>query len=406
VWLLHGVAAAANEARTFEQAVQSTLREVCLHYDIPVAHAWYQRWSGRGRSNREHLWHVADHHRFGPLARSTLPGPVASGLGQQAAEGRRPVWQGALPRGPDFPGGPVLARYGLRSGFALPVLDKGEPVAVLEFFSSRYLPSDEIRQWSLTVVSRHLGRVAERTRLVAELAATVHALDPAGEHVAQDRDVMGFLGSVVQAMRQPLTIVSGFAKTLVDREDELDSNVRRICVAAIDQHTTRLAALVDQLLLLARVESDRKADRRIVRVADAIGQVVASSGMEVEVTCDDALAIQVDPMHLDHILRNLLANAVAHGKGPFTVDAHVTALGVALRVCDRGRGVAPELVPLLFEAFAPQRADRGRRPGGGLGLPTVAALARVNGGRASYEANASGGACFIVTLPAAAVGDE
>ncbi|HZQ26320.1 MAG TPA: HAMP domain-containing sensor histidine kinase [Acidimicrobiales bacterium] len=399
VWLLHGVAAACNEAKTLPQALQSALREVCLHYDIPVAHAWYHRRAGHGGATGEHLWHVTDHHRFGPLARSSLPGPAASGLGRRAAVGRAAAWQHELDAEPVVPGGPNLASYGLRSGFALPVLDKGEPVAVLEFFSSRYLEPDDTRKWSLTVVSRHLGRVAERARATAELAATVEALDPTGVPAALNRDVMRFVGTVVHAMRQPLTILSGFAKTLLDREDELDGNIRRICLAAIDEQAARMATLADDLLLLAHAEADGEADEQRVEVAGAVGRVVAGAGLDVEVTCDDGLAVWADPLHLDRILRNLLANAVVHGTDPVTVAAERTESGVSLQVCDSGPGVAPDLVPSLFETFVPQRTDPGRRSGAGLGLPTVAVLARVNGGRVDYERKPDGGSCFVVTLP-------
>lgn len=164
--------------------------------------------------------------------------------------------------------------------------------------------------------------------------------------------------------------------------------------------------LIEVLLLLA--VSDEGLRRRepvdLGATTTTVTEALAAEAAERDVTVDVAarpVGVEGDPVLLDHLVHNLVANAVRHNHPGGAVRVRVGPGG--LEVANTGPVVAPETVPLLFEPFRRARARRhAPGEGAGLGLSIVASVARAHGGEATATANPGGGLTARVTLPTCA----
>lgn len=250
-------------------------------------------------------------------------------------------------------------------------------------------------------------RVVQEHRQSRKELAT--ALDREHDVVSQLRDLdrlkSRFVAMASHELRTPLTSVAGFSSTLIDRWDTLSDAERREFAQIIDDQSKRLHRLVDNLLVLTRIQSGSVHVRpRVIPVREAINGVVEILGAtEIEVVCDEDVEAYVDFEHFQQILINYVTNARKYGELPICIKARKSdPQWTDIRVCDSGRGVPTEFIPRLFREF--ERApsiERMGLEGTGLGLSIVAGLAKAQGGDVWYERNRPKGAVFVVRLPVA-----
>jgi signal transduction histidine kinase len=204
-----------------------------------------------------------------------------------------------------------------------------------------------------------------------------------------------------------------------------DEEKRRRYLQTLGAEAERLAHLVENVLGYARLERGRPANRvRRVRLGDLLGGLeprlrarTEQAGMALEVDLPEAVAeapVKADPAAVEQVLFNLVDNACKYAAraDDRRVRLAVSAEDgrVALRVCDHGPGVAPDVRGRLFRPFSKSaRQAAATAPGVGLGLALSRRLARGMGGDLRLEAPAprdaggpaAPGACFVLTLPAA-----
>jgi PAS domain S-box-containing protein len=203
-----------------------------------------------------------------------------------------------------------------------------------------------------------------------------------------------FIATAAHDLRSPLAAIRGFVAVLGmpnvpdERRDEI--------VAAIQRNSDAASRLVDDLLMLSKLESDALATRPVaVRIVEVVHEVIGSTDHHAEVSAPADLHVHADPDHLRRIVVNYLANAHRYGGPPFAVEARRHDDVVHLEVRDGGAGVPDELDERLFTPFATTSAAPS---GNGLGLSIVRGLAHANGGDAYYERR-DGQTVFGVTLP-------
>ncbi len=216
-----------------------------------------------------------------------------------------------------------------------------------------------------------------------------------------------FVADASHELRTPLTTVRGYADLyraggLADRE-ALDTAMDRI-----GAESRRMAALVEDLLLLARLDQGRPIRRDPVDLAriadDAVADMRAiEPGRPVTGHIDHPITVLGDEDRLRQVVANLLANVRVH-TGPATpVEIVLGSVDrqAEMRVVDHGPGVDPVDAPHVFDRF--YRADPGRsrdRGGVGLGLAIVAAIVAAHDGRMWHEPTPGGGATLVVRLRA------
>jgi signal transduction histidine kinase len=183
-------------------------------------------------------------------------------------------------------------------------------------------------------------------------------------------------------------------------------------VDSLYDETMLLIRLVDELQDLALAEAGQlRLEPQAVSVAEAVMRTIASLPPQL---ITEAPAIRVeepadlprvlaDPGRLRQVLRNLLANAIAHTPrdGQIVVAARQEGGQVAVQVRDTGEGIAPEHLAFVFERFYRADPSRTRATGGaGLGLAIVKQFVEAHGGTVSVESTPGQGATFTFTLPA------
>jgi PAS domain S-box-containing protein len=172
--LLQTVAMAANEATSLEEAIQVCLDQVCAYTGWPVGHAYLTTGDAAGTLAPSTLWSLADPQRFETFRTVTESTPLTSGIGlpgRVLASGR-PAWIIDVTNDANFPRAQLARDFGVRAGFAGPVLIGKEVVAVLEFFTEKAREPDEAYLDVMTNIGTQLGRVFERHRAEEALRAS------------------------------------------------------------------------------------------------------------------------------------------------------------------------------------------------------------------------------------------
>lgn len=270
-------------------------------------------------------------------------------------------------------------------------------------------PLDEIRPWVVAgdaAAGSEIRRVADA--LESMIAQVGGSLDASRRSEAQLRS---FVLDAAHELRTPLTSIRGYAELfdrgLADHPEDLAVALRRI-----SSESVRLGALLDDLLLLARLEGAPEeaplhrapADLRVL-VGDAAADArAADPGRPVltEVPAEPVVAA-VDADRIRQLLANLVRNALVHTPPgtPLTLSVAAGPEGWAqLRVADAGAGIAPDQRDRIFDRFARLDPGRSRDAGGsGVGLAIVAAIAAAHGGRVWAQETPGGGATLCVELP-------
>lgn len=171
-----------------------------------------------------------------------------------------------------------------------------------------------------------------------------------------------------------------------------------------------MSVLVDDLLLLARLDQGRPLERApvdLVRVAaDAVDDArAASPGRSITLEAPERLDLEGDDLRLRQVAANLLSNALQHTPPDAAVEVRVRSEGdqAVLEVADHGPGLDADQAARVFERFYRGDPSRTRSGGGsGLGLSIVAAIAEAHGGRATVDSAPGRGTCVRVTLPVGA----
>jgi len=217
-----------------------------------------------------------------------------------------------------------------------------------------------------------------------------------------------FVANASHELKTPLTVISGFAETLLDAD--LSPPQRRQFVGTIQSNVVRMQRIVDDLLDLARYESGGwvpnplEVDLRIA-AADALALVqVEAERRKLTLRTDIASGaehVSADGTALRQILQNLVENAVRYTQaGSVTVFARRAEDGVMLGVRDTGVGIPPEHLPRIFERFYRVDAGRSREVGGtGLGLAIVKHLVEAHGGSVRATSTIGAGTEVAVVLP-------
>ncbi|MDQ1723779.1 MAG: two-component system, OmpR family, sensor kinase [Frankiaceae bacterium] len=223
-----------------------------------------------------------------------------------------------------------------------------------------------------------------------------------------------FVADASHELRTPLTSIHGFAD-LVGRGGvrDLDEVVR--VMARIEGEADRMRALVEDLLLLARLDEKRPLVLVPVPLVDVAADVVLDAqalaperSIEIEVADDEPPIAMGDPVRLRQVITNLVRNALVHTPSTASVTVKLSTLSedgadwASLEVIDDGPGIDAADAGLVFGRFYRVEESRTRDQGGsGLGLSIVQAVVAAHGGRVELDTALGEGATFRVLLPLA-----
>lgn len=325
-------------------------------------------------------------------------------FGGRALARNRPVVMEDLHRLPDSPALGVLREHGAVAGVSVVIPGDDGPYGVLGAFSreSRRFTREDVN--FLEAVASVIAAAVRRLQLEATLRRQAEELALA------DRRKNEFLAMLAHELRNPLGAAHNAVELLALRGD--DPKTLRMSVGVLGRQTRQLSRMVDDLLDVARITSGRIRLRRSrVLLSELIEQGVQTGEPLVEERAQqltvelppEPIELDADPVRLAQVVSNLIGNAAKYTQpgGAITIRAWREAAEAVLSVCDNGSGIAPDLLPHVFELFVQSDDSLDRAEGGlGLGLTLVRQLTEMHGG--SVEARSEGPGCgseFIVRLP-------
>ncbi|WP_328426666.1 HAMP domain-containing histidine kinase [Micromonospora sp. NBC_00389] len=268
-------------------------------------------------------------------------------------------------------------------------LDRGEVALAVRVPAADTDPRTEVGQVG-AALNRMLGHVADA------LAA----------RQASETRVRQFVADASHELRTPLAAIRGYAEVARRGRDEVPTDVAH-ALRRVESESTRMTRLVDDLLLLARLDTGRPLAVEQVDLTALVVDAVSDAhvaGPEHRWQLDlPEVAIRVpgDGARLHQVVANLLANARVHTPPGTVVTTTLAVEGDAavLTVADEGPGVPAELQPEMFERFARGDSSRSRAHGStGLGLAIVAAVVEAHHGTVAVDSR-PGRTVFTVRLP-------
>ncbi len=220
-----------------------------------------------------------------------------------------------------------------------------------------------------------------------------------------------FVANVSHELRTPLSLIKSAAETLIDGGKN-DPAITLRFLEIIDKHASRLTLLIDDLLLLARLDSGR-VEMKVQPVPlhaaaqdalDDAALMAAARDVTLKNEVSSGLIAAADPEQLRHVFANLIDNAIKYGRVGGRVTIGGRALDdkrIELAVHDDGPGIPAEAMVRVFERFFRVDKARSREQGGtGLGLSIVKHIVQTHGGEVWAESEVGKGATFFFTLPA------
>jgi two-component system OmpR family sensor kinase len=294
----------------------------------------------------------------------------------------------------------VLGWFAIRRAF--------RPLAEVEDTAAAIAAGDLSRRIPTRPASTEVGSLtASLNGMLTQIEGAFRARE-ASEHRTRR-----FAADASHELRTPLASIRGFAELYrqgaVSGEEEVAHTMRRI-----EDEAKRMGSLVEDLLLLARLDEQRPAQRDPVDLAVLAGDAVHDArgldpGRQVTLAGLSASSgpaptrVLGDEDRLRQVVANLVANAVRHTPHDTPVEIAVGAADgeAVLEVRDRGAGIDPAHTDRLFERFYRVDGSRARSGGGGsgLGLSIVAAVVAAHEGRVNLAPTPGGGATFRVSLP-------
>ncbi len=310
-------------------------------------------------------------------------------------------------------------------------------------------PLDDIEETAQDIAAGHLDRrVPDRdprtevgrlgqsiNTMLTQIETAFHAQQESEEAAVQSEERMRrFIADASHELRTPLTAIRGFAEYYRQRggvatpdegnhgslaPEDLDRIMQRV-----EGEAGRMGVLVEDLLLLARLDQQRPIEHRpvdlLVLAADAVQDtrmIAPGRPVKLDVEPGKAFLVKGDEPRLRQVIGNLMNNALTYtpdgtpievrlrsgflpGPAPYPDGPARSIPAAVLDVADEGPGLTPEQAQRVFERFYRADQARNRKSGGsGLGLAIVSALVAAHGGTATVESEPGQGATFRITLP-------
>jgi Amt family ammonium transporter len=283
--LLRRVAAAANKAKTVDEAMQTCLEDTCEFGRWPVGHVYMLDEQGSGELVPTDIWCLEDPERFNPfkeLSASTRIAPGA-GLPGRVLASREPHWISDLADDTTGPRYAVARDVGIKGGLAVPVLVGSDVVAVLEFFATEVIePNGGILE-ILASVGTQLGRVVERKRseaarfksVIDNMPAMVHLRDLDGRFILLNRKYEEFYGVTNDFVR---------GKTLHEVHSQSQANLSPERNVIQDNDVLATGQVLEREFTYIREGKEHAVVDVRFPVTEVSGETVAVAGIELDIT--------------------------------------------------------------------------------------------------------------------------
>ncbi|MFD9946041.1 sensor histidine kinase [Nonomuraea sp. NPDC059023] len=277
-------------------------------------------------------------------------------------------------------------------------------------------PLDRMVEAAADIGAGNLERRVEAARPVGEVGRLAHALNAMlgqlegafRQRESSEERLRRFVADASHELRTPIATIRGYAELFRRGADGRPEDLAR-AMHRIEAEAGRMGSMVDEMLLLARLDQGRPLERTPVDLmalaADAVSDAHAMDpGRVIGLECATPVTVTGDPLRLRQVVGNLLKNVLDHTPPgtPAVVRLDREGGHAVLEVIDEGPGLSEEQTERVFERFwrGEHRQADGRRLGGsGLGLSIVAAVVASHGGEVRAASTPGTGTTFTVRLP-------
>ena len=269
-------------------------------------------------------------------------------------------------------------------------------------------PLREIEETASAITHGDLSHRVETENERTEVGRVGEAINEMLDRIEEsDQRLRRFVADASHELRTPLAAVRAYAELFTRGAEARPDDLAR-SMSGITREAERMSVLVEDLLLLARLDEGRPLAREPVRLDELVGEAVETArtvdpGREIAFEAEPVTVVG-DRDRLRQTVDNLLANVRSHtpAGAPARVTVGREGDRAVVEVADGGPGLSDEALARVFERFYRGDASRSRASGGvGLGLSIVAAVIRAHGGAVRARKGAEGGAVFRIELPAA-----
>jgi PAS domain S-box-containing protein len=385
-----GLAQAASSTAAAERVVEA----LGVKLGWPVAELWL------AEEDRQMLYCAARHTGRGRRLGRFLLDELEPGLGLPGRVYRhgQPRWIADLAADTGSVRSRAAAHLGLHVAVGVPIHAAGHTLGALCVYGDRVEDPEDTLIALLSGVAAQVGQYWERRR-AEELAV----------ELARTKDE--FLALVTHELRNPLSVITATAAILAEDLDTASAAEQREHLATIARNAGRLSVMAEDLLDLARLESEHLAIRPtaadlrevIAAAVHALSAHVADKDLAITVHAPDQVLLHADPDRLRQVADNLLSNAIKYTPAGGTITVTVTVeddTWIRWNVTDTGIGIPPAERPRLFRRFyrASTAVDR-RIPGTGLGLVITRTIIERHHGTIALADHPGPGTTFTIRLP-------
>jgi K+-sensing histidine kinase KdpD len=346
---------------------------------------------------------LTGHHGFARRTADRIAKKVDKGTGTigRIFEQARPVTIDTLTAKAE-PSLTFLASQGYQSFAGVPLTILGESIGVMGVAtgSRHHFTPKEVEL--LTGIGREIA-IAVRNAQLYEEASSAKAL--------RELDTMRteFLANVSHELRTPLAVIKGSANSLLQPDVTFDEQTWRDFLLSIDKDADALSRLVDDLLMMSRLEAGALEVKKVPHhLTDVIGLIkdrldTLTVKHRLSINVPEKLPlVAIDDERIGEVLTNLVENAVKYSEEDtnINIEAHSDGGELIVSVSDEGVGIPREIHQKIFERFFQGNGHKtGRRKGAGLGLAICRGIIEKHGGRIWVESEPGGGAKFSFSLP-------
>jgi K+-sensing histidine kinase KdpD len=393
---LLNVSQAVSQSLDLQKIIDAALVKVAESTGLEVSFVYL---------NRNDRLQLMGHHGLSPMIAKDLPPAIKkdSGvIGDIFSQGKEMIIEEITREaGDDLR---FLKTGGYRSFAGVPLLILGESIGVLGVATSFAHYFSPVNSELLMGIGREIA-IAVRNAQLYEEASSAKSL--------RELDTMRteFLANVSHELRTPLAVIKGSANSLLQPDVIFDEQTRREFLVSIDKDADTLTHLVDDLLMMSRLEADalqvNRKPRTVAEIFDAVKERLENLTVRHHLSIslpEAAPPVVADDVRIGEVLTNLVENAVKFSDENTRISINAQRAGneIIISVIDEGIGIPPELQEKVFERFFQGNGHKtGRRKGTGLGLAICRGIIEAHGGKIWVESRSGKGAKFSFSLPVA-----
>ncbi|MBT5868953.1 MAG: ammonium transporter, partial [Nitrospinaceae bacterium] len=397
----------ANEAYSFEEAMQACLASICKLTNWPLGNLFMVTNDGNSLEAIP-TWHAEEPERFLKFRSLTENVIFERGVGLpgRVFEDGVPIWIEDVLNDSNFPRAQLIAKEeGVRGAFGVPIYVKNNVEAVMEFFSDQpEKPNAKILEL-VKVIGIQMGRVIERWRSEIELTEKKEVAEMANNAKSE------FLSRMSHELRTPMNSILGFTQLMEMTAQSKLSDIEMKNLGMISSAGNHLLELINEVLDLSSIESgnmelsiDRVDIVPIVDNAISISKSLTDEKgifLEYQKIPEDSYFADIDPLRFKQVVLNLISNAIKYNKPNGSVvisyeKRENSMMRVGVR--DTGHGIPEDKKEKLFKPFERFDKDAEEIEGTGIGLTISKKLIELMNGSIGFESKKGEGSFFYVDL--------